>query len=54
MAAKPDVKTMLRLPADLHERLVREAGGRTAKVGQRVSLNALVLEILRRHVERRG
>lgn len=37
---------MVRLPEDLHTRLVREAGERTAKMGEQVSVNQLIVEIL--------
>ncbi len=40
--------TMVRLPEALHERLVREAGERTARTGRQVSVNALVVDILER------
>lgn len=51
---KKVVAMMLRLPADLHTKLVREAGERTVKTGERVSFNQLVVDVLQRHVERRG
>lgn len=44
---------MLRLPEALHTRLVKEAGKRTAKTGQRVSLNQVIVEILQAHFEKR-
>lgn len=44
---------MLRLPEALHTRLVREAGERTAKTGEHVSVNALIVEILEAHFRER-
>lgn len=45
---------ILRLPEALHTRLVREAGERTAKIGQRVTVNQLIIEILEAHFRRQG
>jgi predicted HicB family RNase H-like nuclease len=44
---------MLRFPEALHTRLVKEAGERTAKTGQRVSVNQLVIEILEAYFEKK-
>ena len=40
--------TMVRLPRDLHARLIREAGERTARTGKQVSVNAVIVDILER------
>jgi predicted HicB family RNase H-like nuclease len=45
---------MLRFPEALHTRLVKEAGERTAKTGQRVSVNQLVIEILEAYFEKKA
>lgn len=47
------VPKMLRLPAKLNGQLIREAGERTAKTGQRVSVNQLIVEILEAHFRER-
>jgi hypothetical protein len=44
---------MLRLPASLHIKLVREAGEKMAQTGKRMSLNHLIVEILEAHFEGR-
>jgi predicted HicB family RNase H-like nuclease len=45
---------MLRVPEGLHTRVVKEAGEQTAKTGQRVSINQLVIEILEAYFERKA
>lgn len=44
---------MVRLPEDLHTRLVREAGERTAKMGEQVSVNQVIVEILETYFQER-
>ncbi len=44
---------MLRLPEALHTKLVREAGEQTAKTGERVSVNQVIVEILEAYFEKR-
>lgn len=44
---------MVRFPEDLHTKMVREAGERTAKTGQRVSVNQVIVEILEAYFEKR-
>lgn len=44
---------MLRLPDALHTRLVKEAGEQTARRGERVSVNQLIVEILEAHFRER-
>lgn len=36
----------IRLPKELHTRLVKEAGERTARTGTRVSVNEVITDIL--------
>jgi len=38
---------LLKLPTQLHTELVRESGRRTAKTGTRVSMQAVVRDVLR-------
>ncbi len=45
---------MLRLPKTLHQQLVREAGEQTAKTGERVTVNGLVISILEAYFAKRG
>ncbi len=46
--------TMLRFPAKLYERLIREVGELTMKTGKRVSINELVTKILERHYKQKA
>lgn len=41
-----DWRKTIRLPEELHTRLVKEAGERTARTGKRVSVNEVITEIL--------
>jgi len=45
---------MLRMPEALHIRLKKEAGERTAKTGQWMSVNQLMIEILEAYFERKA
>jgi len=45
---------MLRLPEVLHIRLKKEAGERTAKTGQWMSVNHLMIEILEAYFEKKN
>jgi predicted HicB family RNase H-like nuclease len=45
---------MLRFPEALHTRLVKEAGERTAKTGQKISVNQVVTEILEAYFEKKA
>ena len=45
---------MLRFPESLHVKLVKESGEQTAKTGQRVSVNQLVVDILEAYFEKRA
>lgn len=52
---KEKTKTvLLRFPAHIHEALVKEAGELTTKLVRRVSLNELVVDILRVRYVRKG
>ena len=44
---------MVRFPEALHTKLVREAGEQTAKRGERVSVNQVIVEILEAYFEKR-
>lgn len=54
MVKPTDWRKTLRLPAELHTRLVKEAGERAARTGQPVSINALIVDILEAHFRARG
>ena len=41
-----DWRKTIRLPEELHTRLVKEAGERTARTGKRVSVNEVITDIL--------
>ncbi len=45
---------MLRLPKSLHTQLVKEAGEQTAKTGQRISVNTVIVSILEAYFAKRG
>ncbi len=45
---------MVRFSEDLHTKLVREAGERTAKTGQRVSVNQVIVVILEAYFEKKA
>jgi hypothetical protein len=47
-----EVSTRLRLPASMHDALVRESGHATAREGRRVSTHALLLRFIREGLER--
>ena len=49
-AAQPK---MVRLPETLHTKLVQRAGKQTAKQGERVSVNQVIVEILEAYCEQR-
>jgi len=44
---------MVRLPETLHTKLVQRAGKQTAKRGDRVSVNQVIVEILEAYFEKR-
>ena len=44
---------MVRLPETLHTKLVQRAGKQTAKRGERVSVNQVIVEILEAYFEKR-
>ena len=44
---------MVRLPEALHTKLVQRAGKQTAKRGERVSVNQVIVEILEAYFEKR-
>ncbi len=44
---------MLRFPEALHIKLVKEAGERTAKTGQRASVNQVVIDIVEAYFEKK-
>ena len=44
---------MVRLPEILHTKLVQRAGMQTAKRGERVSVNQVIVEILESYFEKR-
>ena len=44
---------MVRLPETLHTKLVQKAGKQTAKRGERVSVNQVIVEILEAYFEKR-
>jgi hypothetical protein len=44
---------MIRLPETLHTKLVQRAGKQTAKRGERVSVNQVIVEILEAYLEKR-
>jgi hypothetical protein len=45
---------MLRFPEALHTRLVIRAGERTAKTGQKISVNQVVIDILEAYFEKKA
>ncbi len=45
---------MVRFPEALHTKLVREAGEQTAKRGERVSVNHVIVEILEAYFEKKA
>ena len=47
-------RVMLRFPDTLHTRLVKEAEERTAKTGQKSSVNQVVIEILEAYFEKKA
>jgi hypothetical protein len=54
LETRDDTKVkILRLPESLHTQLVRLAGALTTKVGKRVSINQIIVEILERFLKRR-
>ena len=44
---------MVRLPETLHTKLLQRAGKQTAKRGERVSVNQVIVEILEAYFEQR-
>jgi len=45
---------MVRLPEALHTKLVQRAGKQTAKRGERVSVNQVIVEILEAYFEKKA
>ncbi len=45
--------TILRFPPKLYERLIREAGERAMTTGKRVSVNEIIMEILKGYLDKK-